>query len=215
MHQLTKQKARRLRRVLVALPDPHLQLVVGDWVEIAAKIWPIHDVDDSLLALGYQIRAVESGKLYITWDEIDEIEAETEDFELVPPIVPPEWRSLIEQMTLPTFYHTVIRLAGEALDNTAFTDNWGPPPGEKRSGYDFMEKLAEHLALAAKLGQDNRERFAYAARRLGIIHYSDQERQPQHPDIDAEIERLVRVPDLPHWMSHRHKKQKTRSRRRK
>jgi hypothetical protein len=215
MHQLTKQKARRLRRVLVALPDPHLQLVVGDWIEIAADIWPIHAVDDALLAFGYQIRAVDSGKRYASWDEIDELEAESEDFELVPPVVPPEWRSLIVKMPLPTFYHTVIQLAGEALDGTAFTDNWGPPPGEKRSGYDFMDKLAEHLALAAKLGQDDPERFAYAARRLGIIRYSEQELQPEYPDIDGDIERLVRVPDLPYWMRHRHKKQKLRSRRRK
>jgi hypothetical protein len=117
-------------------------------------------------------------------------------------------------MALPTFYHTVLWAAGEALDNTAFAEIWGPPPGEKRSGYAFSDKLADHLVLAHKLSKDNLDRFTYAARRLHILSYRDEKSDdlldgaaldapPVYGDIDAEIERLVHEPGLPCWFRSR------------
>jgi hypothetical protein len=220
MQAVTKQKSRRMRRALLALSDAQLTWIIEDWLTSALQAWPVNGPDEeALFALGYQLKVAETGKRYRTWEDFEDDAAfEGEEIELVPP-ADTNWRTRITTMALPMFYHTILWAVGEALDNTAFTDMWGPPPGEKRSGYAFLDKLADHLVLAHKLGGDDLDRFIYAARRLYILSYRDPdsadpvdsaalEAPSLYPDIDAEIERLVHEPELPYWLRTRRRDRK-------
>ena len=212
MQAVTKQKARRVRRALLALSDEQLTWIVEDWLKAALRAWPTTEADDqALFALGYQIKVTTTGQVYSSWDDLQEdAEVDTEDITLVPPMET-QWRATITRLGLPTFYHAILWAAGEALDNTAFTDNWGPPPGEKRSGYAFLDKLADHLILARRLGENSLERFTYAARRLYLLSHEEEELEytpdegssdllSPYPDIDTAIEQFVREPELPYWL---------------
>jgi hypothetical protein len=221
MEAVTKQKSRRVRRALLALSDAQLIWIIQDWLKSALQAWPMNETDDAaLFVLGYQLKVTETGKIYPSWDDFHEDEEfEFEGVELVPP-TDIDWRVKITTLALPTFYHTILWAAGEALDNSGFADIWGQPPGPKRSGYAFLDKLADHLVLAYKLSGDNLDRFVYATRRLGILSYRDEESSDDsseiaahdgpspYPDLDAEIERLVHEPELPYWLRTRRQRGK-------
>jgi hypothetical protein len=215
MQALTKQKSRRVRRALLALSDAQLARIVEDWLKSALQAWPINGADDqALFDLGYQLKIIDGDQTYPSWEDFqNDEELELEAIEWVRP-TEINWRAKITAMTLPMFYHTVLWAAGEALANTAFAEIWGPSPGEKRSGYMFLDKLADHLVLTHKLSEHNLDRFTYAARRLHILSYRDEESADLldvatldapsvYEDIDAEIERLVHEPGLPYWFRSR------------
>ena len=58
-------------------------------------------------------------------------------------------RTILGNLSLEQFYHTVIALAGEALALQASEEAWGFPPSVGSSGYDFMCCLTVHLRYKA------------------------------------------------------------------
>jgi len=58
-------------------------------------------------------------------------------------------RTILANLSLEQFYHSVIALAGEALALQASEEAWGFPPSVGSSGYDFMCCLTVHLRYKA------------------------------------------------------------------
>ena len=58
-------------------------------------------------------------------------------------------RTILANLSLEQFYHSVIALAGEALALQASEEAWGVPPSVASDGYDFMRGLTVHLRYQA------------------------------------------------------------------
>ena len=58
-------------------------------------------------------------------------------------------RTILGNLSLAQFYHTVIALASEAMALQASEEAWGSPPSLGSDGYDFMRCLAVHLRYKA------------------------------------------------------------------
>ncbi len=58
-------------------------------------------------------------------------------------------RTVLGNLSIEQFYHSVIALASEALADQASEEAWGSPPSLVSDGYDFMRCLAVHLRSQA------------------------------------------------------------------
>jgi hypothetical protein len=94
--------------------------------------------------LGYRVASDTTEVIYASFEEL---EAAEPDFMSITWVVPDAetLRSIISSFSIEEFYHTVIPLAGYALQDSAYEQKWGHAPSSISDGYDFMRALATHL----------------------------------------------------------------------
>ncbi len=139
----TKNLTGQVRDALLALPDTVLMETLARWLDC---------VDEQLLdwsdechyALGYRIQSDETGKIYRSFEELEQAEP---DGACASWIVPDAQtlRTVLGNLPIEQFYHAVIALASEALADQPSEEAWGSPPSLVSDGYDFMRSLAVHL----------------------------------------------------------------------
>jgi len=143
----TKHLTGQVREALLALPDIVLMETLAQWLD---------GIDEQLLdwsdecrhALGYRIQSDETNKLYASFEELGQAEPE----EVCASWMVPDaqtLRTILGNLSLEQFYHTVIALASEALALQASEEAWGVPPSVASDGYDFMRSLTVHLHYKA------------------------------------------------------------------
>ena len=143
----TKHLTGQVREALLALPDTLLMEIFGEWLD---------DVDEQLLdwgdecrsALGYRIQSDETHKIYGSFEELEQAEPDGAGGSWVVPDAQ-TLRTILANLSLEQFYHSVIALAGEALALQASEEAWGFPPSVASDGYDFMRSLTVHLRYQA------------------------------------------------------------------
>jgi hypothetical protein len=143
----TKHLTGQVREALLALPDTLLMEILGEWLD---------DVDEQLLdwgdecrsALGYCIQSDETNKIYASFEELEQAEPGGAGGSWMVPDAR-TLRTILANLSLEQFYHSMIALAGEALALQASEEAWGFPPSVASDGYDFMCCLTVHLRYKA------------------------------------------------------------------
>jgi hypothetical protein len=143
----TKHLTGQVRAALLALPDTVLMEILAQWLD---------GVDEQLLdwsdecrsALGYRIQSDETNKLYASFEELGQAEPEGACGSWMVPDAQ-TLRTILGNLSLEQFYHTMIALASEVLAEQASEEAWGVPPSVASDGYDFMRSLTVHLRYQA------------------------------------------------------------------
>jgi hypothetical protein len=143
----TKHLTEQVRAALLALPDSVLMETFAQWLD---------GIDEHLLdwsdecrsALGYRIQSDETHQLYASFEELGQAEPEGACVSWMVPDAQ-TLRTILGNLSIEQFYHTVIALASEALALQASEEEWGPPPSVASDGYDFMRSLTVHLRYKA------------------------------------------------------------------
>ena len=143
----TKNLTGQVREALLALPDTLLMEILGEWLD---------DVDEQLLdwgdecrsALGYCIQSDETNKIYASFEELEQAEPDGAGGSWTVPDAQ-TLRTILANLSLEQFYHSVIALAGEALALQASEEAWGFPPSVASDGYEVMCCLTVHLRYKA------------------------------------------------------------------
>ena len=138
----TKHLTGQVREALLALPDIVLMETLAQWLD---------GIDEHLLdwgdecryALGYRIQSDETGKISASFEELEQAESEGAGASWMAPDAQ-TLRTILGNLSIEQFYHTVIALASEALADQASDEAWGPPPSLVSDGNDSMRSLAVH-----------------------------------------------------------------------
>jgi hypothetical protein len=156
----TQRYAETVREALLSLSDMDLYNTIHGWMDrISEKVSDEEIVDEIRFALGYKLESGDTFFSYQSWDDFVEAEPDCEDMYLIAPS-PLKLRRLLEQMDTMTFYHQIVFIAGEALEEA----DMGWPPNSFSDGYEFMENLAIYLREDLPQEEDN-----YDSDRLWII----------------------------------------------
>jgi hypothetical protein len=143
----TKNLIGQVRGALLALPDTVLMETFARWLDgVDAQLldWS----DECRYALGYRIQSNETGKIYGSFEELERAEPDGVCASWMVPDTE-TLRTVLGNLSIEQFYHTVIALASEALADQASEEAWGSPPSLVSDGYDFMRCLAVHLRSQA------------------------------------------------------------------
>jgi len=132
---------------LLALPDTLLMETLGEWLD---------GIDEQLLdwsdecrsALGYRIQSDETNELYGSFEELGQAEPDGACGSWMVPDAQ-TLRTILGNLSIEQFYHTVIALASEVPARQASEETWGVPPSVASDGYDFMRCLIVHLRYKA------------------------------------------------------------------
>jgi len=143
----TKNLTGQVRETLLALPDTLLMETLGEWLD-AVDEQLLDWGDECRSALGYRIQSDETHKIYASFEELEQAEPEGAGGSWVVPDAQ-TLRTILANLSLEQFYHSVIALAGEALALQASEEAWGFPPSVASDGYDFMRCLTVHLRYQA------------------------------------------------------------------
>jgi len=143
----TKHLIGQVREALLALPDTLLMETLGEWLD---------GIDDQLLdwgdecrsALGHRIQSDETNKLYASFEELGQAEPDGVCGSWMVPDAQ-TLRTILGNLSIAQFYHSVIALASEVLARQASEETWGVPPSVASEGYDFMRCLTVHLHYKA------------------------------------------------------------------
>jgi hypothetical protein len=143
----TKHLIGQVREALLALPDTLLMETLAQWLD---------GIDEQLLdwsdecrsALGYRIQSDETNELYASFEELGQAEPDGAGGSWVVPDAQ-TLRTILGNLSLEQFYHTVIALASEVLALQASEEAWGVPPSVASDGYDFMRSLTVHVRYKA------------------------------------------------------------------
>src|SRR6266568_2795224 len=143
----TKQLAGQVRDALLALPDTVLMETLARWLDgVVEQLldWS----DECRYALGYRIQSDETNKIYTSFEELERAEP---DGACASWIVPDAQtlRTILGNLSIEQFYHTVIALASEATALQPSEEAWRSVPSLVSDGYDFMHCLAVHLRSKA------------------------------------------------------------------
>ena len=175
----TKNLTGQVRDALLALPDTVLMETLAQWLD---------GVDEQLLdwsdecryALGYRIQSDETEKIYTSFEELAHAEPDGAGASWMVPDTE-TLRTILGNLSIEQFYHTVIVLASEAPALQASEEALGSPPSLVSDGYDFMRCLAVHLRYKA-LHKPEPGRMFFPQQATG-------RRKPMEP----------RSPGLPSW----------------
>jgi hypothetical protein len=143
----TKNLTGQVRGALLALPDTMLMETLARWLDrVDERLldWS----DECRYALGYSIQSDETGKIYASFEELEQAEPEGVGASWMVPYTQ-TLRTALGNLSIEQFYHTVIALASEALALQASEEAWGVPPSVASDGYDFMRSLTVHLRYQA------------------------------------------------------------------
>jgi hypothetical protein len=143
----TKHLTGQVREALLALPDTVLMETLAQWLNGSDEHllgWS----DECRSALGYRIQSDEAHKLYASFEELEQAEPDGVGGSWMVPDAQ-TLRTILVNLSLEQFYHSVIALAGEALALQASEEAWGFPPSVASDGYDFMRCLTVHLRYKA------------------------------------------------------------------
>jgi hypothetical protein len=143
----TKHLAGQVREALLALPDTVLMETLARWLD-AIDEQLLDWGDECRSALGYRIQSDETHKLYTSFEELEQAEPEGAGGSWMVPDAK-TLRTILGNLSLEQFYHSVIALAGEVLTLQASEVTWGFPPSVASDGYDFMRGLTVHLRYKA------------------------------------------------------------------
>lgn len=143
----TKHLTGQVREALLALPAIVLMETLARWLD---------SIDEQLLdwsdecrsALGYRIQSDETGKIYSSFEDLEQAEPEGAGAFWMAPDAQ-TLRTILGNLSIEQFYHTVIALASEAMALQASEEAWGPPPSLGSDGYDFMRGLTVYLRYKA------------------------------------------------------------------
>jgi hypothetical protein len=145
MKKKTRNLTQQVKDALLALPDSILMETIAQWLDLADKhLQYLEWTDEYRYAMGYRVQSDETNNIYASFDELHEAEPDCPCSSWVVPgahVV----RSLLTDLSVEQFYHTVIPLAGDALRLEEFTAGWGNPPSSFSDGYDFMRSLTIYL----------------------------------------------------------------------
>ena len=145
MRKKTRNLTQQVKDALLTLPDSILMETIAQWLDLADEhIQYLEWTDEYRYAMGYRVQSDETNKIYASFDELHEAEPESPYSSWVVPGVH-VLRSLLTELSVEQFYHTVIPLAGDALHFEEPTEGWGSPPSSVSDGYDFMRSLAVYL----------------------------------------------------------------------
>ncbi len=143
----TKHLTGQVREALLALPDTVLMETLAQWLDGIDEQF-LDWSDECRSALGYRIQSEETNKLYTSFDELGQAEPDGAGASWMVPDAQ-ALRTILGNLSLEQFYHTVIVLASEALALQASEEAWGVPPSVASDGYDFMRSLTVHLRYKA------------------------------------------------------------------
>ncbi|HEY6406763.1 MAG TPA: hypothetical protein VIY29_04755 [Ktedonobacteraceae bacterium] len=138
----TKNLTRQVRDALLALPDTVLMETLTWWLDgVYEQLldWS----DECRYALGYCIQSDETDKIYASFEELGQAEPEGVGGSWMVPDAQ-TLRTILGNLSLEQFYHTVIALALQASEEV-----WGFSPSVASDGYDFMRSLTVHLRYQA------------------------------------------------------------------
>lgn len=143
----TKHLTGQVREALLALPDTMLMETLAQWLDgIDEQIldWS----DECRSVLGYRIQSDETNKIYASFEELGKAEPDGACGSWMVPDAQTQ-RTILGNLSIEQFYHTVIALASEATALQASEEVWGFPPLVASDGYDFMRGLTVHLRYKA------------------------------------------------------------------
>ncbi len=143
----TKHLTGQVREALLALPDAVLMETLAQWLDGIDEQF-LDWSDECRSALGYRIQSDEMHKLYASFEEFGQAEPEGAGGSWMVPDTQ-TLRTILGNLSIAQFYHTVIALASEALAELASEEAWGVPPSVASDGYDFMHGLTVHLRYKA------------------------------------------------------------------
>jgi hypothetical protein len=148
MKKQTKNLAKQVQDALLALPDAVLMETLTKWLDGIDEL-PLEWSDEFRYVLGYRVQSDETDKIYTSFEELALAEPEGSCSSWIIPDAQAQ-RTLLTNLSIEQFYHTVIALAGEALSHQAYEEKWGSPPSTISDGYDFMRCLAVQLLHQAQ-----------------------------------------------------------------
>jgi len=143
----TKNLTGQVRGALLALPNTMLMETLARWLDrVDERLldWS----DECRYALGFSIQSDETGKIYASFEELEQAEPDGVCASWMVPDIE-RLRTALGNLSIEQFYHTVIALASEALADQASEEAWGSPPSLVSDGYNFMCCLAVHLRSQA------------------------------------------------------------------
>jgi hypothetical protein len=122
----TKHLTGQVREALLALPDIVLMETLARWLD-GIDEQRLDWSDECRSALGYRIQSDETHKIYASFEELEQAEPEGAGASWMAPDAQ-TLRTILGNLSIEQFYHTVIALASEALALQASEEAWGPPP---------------------------------------------------------------------------------------